>query len=681
MTINDQLAKLWENYENANDDNNLTQQLLQQFLDTNNFRVVSSDKTNRCLLMDNSKYIELREKFLADSTDYLRLSKDPNKVILDRVNSLINAVKKTNHTFKRGDLDRLIKHNPSSAKLSFLVKDHKTQDNQGNFPLRPLANVNGSSLDSLDWVLAKILNQGVKLVKYHIWNSQQVLQIIPKINSHPIKQGYTRTIISLDVIGLYPSVPTLDATSLVFRFIKEHSEINTFGIPYPLVREIMNTISNNYNVEFNGKVYKQTKGVAMGARFSCSFSIIFMYIIEACLVEAWFEGRVLNPLELIYYGRYIDDTLIVFDYPGEGFDCNLILEQFNKLHRNIKFTLETPDHLGTLPFLDMALYLDSQQTLCSKWFTKPQHSGNFIKGDEYLPENVKRNTLIERFRSVMIRSTHQQCAREGIRQLTSSLLKNKYSLFKVMGAIRQAFYNNNESITTPYVTQDSDELYSYDWRLSKQYNFENSVKEFEPPRPVLKIPYIGEQLKKAVNDTLNKFGRQDQIRVVYAPNKRLKFSKPAQTDNNTSVSNSNTQTPDYCIICCNMGGKDNLHCNSRIVVYRLTCKLCGDIYVGKTNKTIRERINGHFGLYKKASTNSPLWAHEALHHCRLPPNDITEFFERFALDILSQSSDYILNNVAEAETISRLKPNINRKEEVPEWDIDALPIKLGLNTD
>ena len=98
--------------------------------------------------------------------------------------------------------------------------------------------------------------------------------------------------------------------------------------------------------------------------------------------------------------------------------------------------------------------------------------------------------------------------------------------------------------------------------------------------------------------------------------------------------------------------------------------------MGKTNKTVKERINNHFGLYKRASSNSPLWMHETLHHCRLPPKDLDEFFDRFSLDILAQNTDYILNNVAEAEFISKLKPAINRREEVPEWDIDALAIRL-----
>ena len=289
LAINEEMSDLSQ-FELDSEDLIFNQTLLKNFINDNQYRVVSSDKTNRCLLVKNTEYLEWGEKFLTESKDYLKLARDPNKVILDKVNGIINAIKKLNHSFKKGDLDRLIKYQPAPAKLSFQIKDHKTPDEFGNYPLRPLANINGAALDSLDWILAKILNQGIKLVDYNVWNSQQILEIIPKINNIPLEDGYRRKAISLDVVGLYPSVPTFEASNLVFRFIKDRPEINTFGITYPIIREILNVISNNYNVEFNGSIYKQTKGVAMGARFSCAFSIIFMHILESKVVKQWFRG-------------------------------------------------------------------------------------------------------------------------------------------------------------------------------------------------------------------------------------------------------------------------------------------------------------------------------------------------------------------------------------------------------
>ena len=673
LTINKQLTESWEAFEYDTQDNVCTQEILQTFLDSHNYRVVSSDKTNRCLLINNETYIRLGEKFLSDSRDYLLLSRDPSSVILDKANSIITAIKKTNHTFRRGDLDKLTKYDAAPANLSFLIKDHKDKDNDGNFPLRPLANINNSSLDGLDWLLSKIVNQGIKLAKYHIWNAQQLLQTIPKINLTPVKNTHTRRIISLDVVGLYPSIPVLDACNMVFRFLKDNPQINTFGIPYPILKELMTTIANNYIIAFNGKVYKQTKGVAMGARFSCAFSIIFMHIIEHNLVEQWFSGEVLQGSDLLYYGRYIDDVVIIFDQVKENTDFSHILQAFNSLHRNIKFTIESNIDTGFLSFLDMELYMNEDK-VATRWYTKPQHSGNFIKGTEYLPENVKRNTLIERFRAVMIRSTEIKYARQGVHKVVEILLNNQHSLFKIMGAIRQAFVKNDNKLTTPYHSANNELLYDYDWREDKQLNYENSIAEFEKPKPVLKIPYLGEQLKRSISEVINRFGRDQQVRVVYTSNKRLKFLTPMQSDNNRH----NVDQRDFCIICQNIEGGDNFHCASRVVVYQFECKLCHQIYIGKTNKTVKERVNAHFSLFKKGSNNSPLWAHESIYHAGTTPTTLVELFERYSFKIIEQNKDYVLNNVAEAEAISRLKPLINRREEVPEWDIDAEAIDFAI---
>ena len=662
LAINEEMSNLSQ-FELNSEDLIFNQTLLKNFLNDNQYRVVSSDKTNRCLLVKNSEYFEWGEKFLNESKDYLKLARDPNRIILDKVNGIVNSIKKLKHSFKKGDLDKLIKFHPAPAKLSFQIKDHKNPDEFGNYPLRPLANINGSALDSLDWILAKILNQGIKLVDYNVWNSQQILEIIPKINKIPIQDGYRRIAISLDVVGLYPSVPTFEASNLVFRFVKDRPEINTFGITYPIIREILNVIANNYNVEFNGNIYKQTKGVAMGARFSCAFSIIFMHILETNVVKQWFGGDILENTKLLYYGRYIDDTLLIFDEKIATNNIDPILEIFNTLHRNIKFTAEAKDARGDLPFLDMQLYFDENYNLCSKWYIKPQHSGNFIRGDEFIPENIKRNTIIERFRAVMIRSTEEQYAREGISRVIEILIKNNHSIFKIMGAIRQA-HNKNSNSLVAYTSDTVDQsMYNFNWRDTKQNNFNLSTKEFEPVKSILKIPYISENLKSTINSVIEKFGRKDDIRVVYTSNQRVKFLKPS--DNNRVQ----PEVRDGCQICVNMEGNEKYHCRTRIVVYKIQCRICQEFYIGKTNKTLKERVTQHLNAYKNKTTNSPLWSHESYFHGGAIINDWEGFFEKYKLIIIKQNSDYVLNNIDEAEHITKLKPTINRREEVPEWDI------------
>ena len=123
-------------------------------------------------------------------------------------------------------------------------------------------------------------------------------------------------------------------------------------------------------------------------------------------------------------------------------------------------------------------------------------------------------------------------------------------------------------------------------------------------------------------------------------------------------------------------GGDQYHCATRIVVYQFQCKICQATYIGKTNKTVKERITNHFTLFRKKSNTSPLWMHEFIFHAGTTIDNLSDLFDRYSLKILSHNKEYVLNNIAEAELISKEKPLINRREEVPEWDIDAAAIDL-----
>ena len=374
-------------------------------------------------------------------------------------------------------------------------------------------------------------------------------------------------------------------------------------------------------------------------------------------------GEILEDTKLLYYGRYIDDTLLIFDEKITSNSVDLILEKFNSLHRNIKFTAEIKDSSGNLPFLDMQLYFDVNSNLCSKWYIKPQHSENFIRGDEFIPENIKRNTIIERFRAVMVRSTEEQYAREGINRLVKILSKNNHPIFKIMGAIRQAYKKNSNSLVTNASETVEQPIYNFNWKDTKQDNFNSSTKEFEPIKSILKIPYISENLKSTINSVIEKFGRGDDIRVVYTSNQRVKFLKPS--DNNQAQ----FEVRDGCPICVGIEGGDKYHCGTRVVVYKIQCRICQEFYIGKTNKTLKERITQHFNAYKNKTTNSPLWSHESYFHGGALINNWETFFEKYRVIVIRQNSDYVLNNIDEAEHITKLKPSLNRREEVPEWDI------------
>ena len=93
---------------------------------------------------------------------------------------------------------------------------------------------------------------------------------------------------------------------------------------------------------YNGHLYKQIDGVAMGSPLGPTIANFFLANLE---MEMFKKTNLIKPT---VYLRYVDDVFAIFD-------CNDTLVNFfnfiNKLHPNLKFTLERAN--DTLPFLDV----------------------------------------------------------------------------------------------------------------------------------------------------------------------------------------------------------------------------------------------------------------------------------------------------------------------------------------
>ena len=109
---------------------------------------------------------------------------------------------------------------------------------------------------------------------------------------------------------------------------------------------------------FNGQLYKQTDGVAMGSLHGPLMANVFMCSIEETLER---EGEM--PA---YYRGYVDDTLtIVLNIAS----ANKFLESLTHCHPSVKFTMEIENN-GMLPFLGTQLLNKSTQ-IQTKVYLKP----------------------------------------------------------------------------------------------------------------------------------------------------------------------------------------------------------------------------------------------------------------------------------------------------------------------
>ena len=90
-------------------------------------------------------------------------------------------------------------------------------------------------------------------------------------------------------------------------------------------------LTSNY-FTFNGKIYLQKQGTAMGTRMAPNYAIIFMHPVE----EEILKNTKLKPR---IWQRFIDDIFIVWTHGKETLEE--FLNYINQAHETIKFTGNT----------------------------------------------------------------------------------------------------------------------------------------------------------------------------------------------------------------------------------------------------------------------------------------------------------------------------------------------------
>ena len=151
--------------------------------------------------------------------------------------------------------------------------------------------------------------------------------------------------VTIDVKSLYTSIPHSDGIKACLEAL--HSSVDSFSDrPDPSVLScLLEVVLKNNIFEFDGKVFKQLQGTAMGTKLAPAYANIFMGSLENSILSP-------APLRPSYYRRFIDDIFIL--WPHSEADLKIFLLHMNSFHPSIKFTSEFDTNRIT--FLDVNVY-------------------------------------------------------------------------------------------------------------------------------------------------------------------------------------------------------------------------------------------------------------------------------------------------------------------------------------
>ncbi|XP_062698654.1 uncharacterized protein LOC134284184 [Aedes albopictus] len=502
--------------------------ITRKFLKENpNVLVLKSDKGNKTVLMDAEEYKQKMKELLQDNQTYKPIDKDPTLRFERQNNSLVKRLRNLDLIDDR-TAKELTKYNAVCPRIYGQPKAHKP-----GLPLRPVVpNVTAPSYNLSKYV-GKILQQSL----VSSYNVQDSFTFCEFINGVTLPDNHV--LISLDVKALFTSIPKpLVINSIIMRWDEIRPNTN---ICLDLFLEIVGFCIDSSYFKFDGQHYAQIFGTAMGNPLS---SHIADWVMEALLDNVL---RSLN-IPLPFLKKFVDDLVTAMPLD----QLQHVLDVFNSYDIHIQFTHELEVE-NQLPYLDMLLIRQNNQTVKTQWYQKPIASGRFLNYLSFHPLKQKLNMAKNFAKRVHLLSTDLDM------QTKQVIVEDNLKLNGYPTSLRKRIANrmNERENSSTVGTQPI------------QHAIGSQPTEEHLEHTYRSIPYI-KHLSERVDRAI---GRE-------YPNIKL-----AKYNINT-VGNLFSRIKDPIAL----DDQNN-------VVYHIPCSNCPACYIGMTKNRLKTRISGHRTLY------------------------------------------------------------------------------------
>ena len=409
--------------------NNKDTFLLNNFLNKNpNILLLEVDKSKNLIFINKHDYITKLNNIFGDTEKFEKLQCNPLNKDLDEFKKLIRNLKPyfTEQTYDK------IWPNESLKKGYGICKLHKD-----GAPLRPIV----SSVNSITSGAEDFINNLIKpLLKECIYSVDSNINFKNSLLKNRIKfDAEKHEIVSFDVKSLYTNINVNKVLTYIFDKIFKNprlffSEFNFDPEQLKLIiknksekkkfKEIFTNFVTKTILQFSSfssldGYYRQTSGVSMGSKLSPLLSNLFMTLLETSIVK-----RLEKSGEIIFWIRYADDVFCII----EKEKSNFILTEINKFDSDLQFTLEKMTE-NAIPFLDMTIYLDVNNTLQTKFYQKPSASEVVVNFQKSIsPKRYKINSLITDLHRCKNTCTTEENMNDAIFQISKKYQKNGFPI-------------------------------------------------------------------------------------------------------------------------------------------------------------------------------------------------------------------------------------------------------------
>ena len=294
----------------------------------------------------------------------------------------------------------------------------------------------------------------------------------------------------------------------------------------------------------------------------------------------------------------MDDVLRII----ESSEVDSTLNRINKLHDNLKFTVEKESEEGCISFLDMKLIHKKDGTIESSWFRKETDTGLLLNFNSMAPNKYKRSIVANIVHRIFNSTSTWKLFHDGLQAAKQILSLNQYP----------------ENWYEPIIHKTLEKI------LTKESKMDANVEEEKVEKHMFFIEYRG---KITDNFARKLYETNTPVKVIMTLTK-TKMVLPSLKPKIDRVISSN-------------------------VVYKYSCPHCKMSYVGYTCRHLKTRISEH--LHNKGELG-PIKKHAEVCSYKNPNSNDFMILKKVNGDMTKVS-------IMEALFIREIKPELNTRDE------------------
>ena len=513
------------------------------------------------------------------------------------------------------------------AKFYQTFKVHKTY-RQGDIPpTRPIINNIGSLTENISKFVDYHTRDLVKTLPSYIQDTRDFLSMCEDINEQGGLQD-DNIIVTIDVNALYTNISKQDALPAVYQYLENRTNKT---IPSDFITDLLELVFDCNYFKFGNRVFRQNIGVAMGTVSAPNTANLTMgKVIDPKFYQL--ATSIQNIPDIIkVLKRYLDDYFMI--WTGGVIELEEFLNQINSIHPTLKFTYtySCPFKCSIsheilhdcfcytsrqVSFLDTVVKIDNGKLItdlhrkptdrCQYLLPSSSHPPHVIKNIPYslcyrlVRICSKRPTLLIRLEELkdflLARNYDPQLVNSSI--MRALQLKRTDTLQKVQKEVNsRAVFVTNYHPALPSISK----ILKDAWRINIQTD--NHLKETfsQPPMVAYKQPKNSSLRQILIKSTLP--GRDKRLQPgLRKCNKDFCNTCPLISPNIVTTTSSNNNRVSISL-------NYEATCETKSLVYCITCSRCKLQYIGETGRRLKDRIREHIGYTRDLNTSTQTGIH------------------------------------------------------------------------